>query len=122
MGWKGTLGHGRRAGEGAQRISWHEAGGFWYEEQEVRLSATRWGALSEVDRGRDWWTGEPRALLAQVGKQASWGTHLTARGSILVGRVWLLLEEALAGVWPPYRGKSSGRELMPMKKIRNSEG
>lgn len=81
------------------------------------------GALSEVDRGSGWWVGEPRVLLAQAGGQASWGTHiLTARGSIPVDRVWLLLEEALAGVWPPYRGKRTGSELMPMKKIRDSEG
>lgn len=89
----------------------------------MRLSAIRWGPLSEVDRGRDWWIAEPRTLLAQAGGQASWGTHLlTAMGPIPVGRVWLLLEEALAGVWPPYRGKSTGSELRPMKKIRDSEG
>lgn len=53
-------------------------------------------------------------VLLRLGGQASWGTHLlTAMGSVLVGREWLLPGEALPGVWPLHRGKGTGSKLMP---------
>lgn len=77
------------------------------------------GALRKVEQERRqvvcWGTQNAAGVgPAKTGGQASWGTRLlTAVESLLVGKEWLPLAEALPGVWLPRRGQSTGSELTP---------
>lgn len=100
---------GEKAENGHGGLPWHQVGGSWSEEQQAVCS-------KKGSRGRDrWWVGEIRMLLGPFETGAGAGTlrDPPAMGLVLVGREWLLLGEALPGVWPLHRGKGTGSKLMP---------